>query len=164
MDECPEWDILIIMLERRNLSGTSSTSRIKKISVPFICPSDISGVISDLLKGKWATRPSNQQLSLAGNVDKVLNLDTPGCYMCHRALQVCNEPVKDNWDLGSSYDHDATLTCLREYPRSEDEVLDTWKARTVLWKDLNRDKGGRVFFCVSNRTHSPTKTIDADSY
>ncbi|CAG8734724.1 3781_t:CDS:2, partial [Acaulospora colombiana] len=89
-----------------------------KISVPSICPPDISRVISDLLKGKWATRPSNEQLSLAGNA-----------------------PIKDNWDPGSGYDHDANLLRLRDYPKSEGEVLDTWKARALLWEDLNRDKG-----------------------
>jgi hypothetical protein len=76
MDECPEWDILMIMLERRNLLGSSTISRIKKISVPFICPPNISHIISDILKGKWATRPSNKQLSLAGNAESILNLAT----------------------------------------------------------------------------------------
>jgi hypothetical protein len=89
-------------------------------------------------------------------------ISRPGCYMCHRALRVCNKPIKDNWDPGSGYDHSLNLSRLRDYPGSEDEILDTWKARALLWEDLNRDKGGRTFFCVSNRTYSPAKPIDAD--
>jgi hypothetical protein len=67
--ECPEWDILMIMLERRNLLTSPHIQRIKKLSLRDTCPTNIYQIIRTLLRGKWAERPSNWELSMAGNAE-----------------------------------------------------------------------------------------------
>jgi hypothetical protein len=74
LERCPEWDILMIMLERRNLLASSSTKRIKRLYLDSPLPSKIHKIISTLLAGKWAERLSNKELSLAGNADIILDL------------------------------------------------------------------------------------------
>jgi hypothetical protein len=69
LDRCPEWDILMIMLERRNLLASPNTKRIKRLSIPEICPPGICRVIHTFLQGKWPERPSNWELSMAANAD-----------------------------------------------------------------------------------------------
>jgi hypothetical protein len=67
--ECPEWDILMIMLERRNLLASPNVKRIKNMSVRTTCPFEIHQIIHTLLQGKWPERPSNWELSMAGNAE-----------------------------------------------------------------------------------------------
>jgi hypothetical protein len=69
LSECPEWDILMIMLERRNLMTRPNVKRIRKISFLTICPFEIRRIIRTLLQGKWPERPSNWELSMAGNAE-----------------------------------------------------------------------------------------------
>jgi hypothetical protein len=73
LDECPDWDILMIMLERRNILASSRIKPIRKLSLPSICPSSISQLFPGLLAGKWVQRPSNLELSQAGNANLILD-------------------------------------------------------------------------------------------
>ncbi|PVG03982.1 hypothetical protein CPB86DRAFT_869331 [Serendipita vermifera] len=68
MDECPEWDILIIMLERRNILASRGIKSIKSLSLPSTCPSSISRLLPGLLAGKWVQRPSNFELSVNARI------------------------------------------------------------------------------------------------
>jgi hypothetical protein len=70
---CPEWDILLIMLERRNLLTSSNIKRIKKVSLPTLLPHWIYQAIGDLLRCKWPDRPSNRESSMSGNAKIILN-------------------------------------------------------------------------------------------
>jgi hypothetical protein len=65
----PEWDIFFIMLERRNITKIQGLSRLKKITLPSHYPKELLGPIHDLIRGRFATRPSNWDLSLAGNLE-----------------------------------------------------------------------------------------------
>jgi hypothetical protein len=69
LGQLPEWDILFIMLERRNVTKTQGISKLKKITLPSHYPKELLGPIYDLIIGKFATRPSNWDLSFAGNVE-----------------------------------------------------------------------------------------------
>ncbi|PVF90859.1 hypothetical protein CPB86DRAFT_522356 [Serendipita vermifera] len=73
MDECPEWDILMIMLERRNILAVPIIKPIRRLSLPSTCPSSVSQLLPGLLAGKWVQRPSNFELSQAGNAKNILN-------------------------------------------------------------------------------------------
>ncbi|PVF94700.1 hypothetical protein CPB86DRAFT_684152, partial [Serendipita vermifera] len=115
------------MLERRNLLTVPSIRRIKKISMHSLYPIYIFRIIRGLLGCKWVKRPSNKELSLAGNAEIIMDLSLPGCYRCHRRLQTCSMPVPSNqkpsWrDLKSA----PVLKNLMEYPSDEDEILATW--------------------------------------
>jgi hypothetical protein len=74
LDECPEWDILVIMLERRNLLNGPSIKRITKIDMPSLYPREILRVLCGLLAGRWTERPSNKDLSLAGNAEIIMDV------------------------------------------------------------------------------------------
>ncbi|PVF94699.1 hypothetical protein CPB86DRAFT_630554 [Serendipita vermifera] len=49
LNECPEWDILVIMLERRNLLAGPSIQRIQNLKFPSLFPQYIFRIIRDLL-------------------------------------------------------------------------------------------------------------------
>ncbi|PVF94331.1 hypothetical protein CPB86DRAFT_49309 [Serendipita vermifera] len=74
LPELPEWDTLVIMLERRNLLTGPCVNQISDIQFPFPIPAQLSCLVHDLLAGKWPTRPSHFELSLAGNVDIIMDL------------------------------------------------------------------------------------------
>jgi hypothetical protein len=74
LPECPEWDIFAIMLERRNLLTDPSVKPISNVDFPFPLPRHIDSFVRNLLAGKWTTRPSNFSLSLAGNLEIILDL------------------------------------------------------------------------------------------
>ncbi|PVG01489.1 hypothetical protein CPB86DRAFT_794868 [Serendipita vermifera] len=137
-EECPEWDIFIIMLERRNLLASRGVARINKLTIPESCPLWIHQIIK---------RPANRELSMAGNAEIILDLSLPGCYLCHKALCHCEAPPKENWQPEPDYDDKAFLARLREYPDSEDEILNTWGERSMLWESWGKEKGGRRMGC-----------------
>jgi hypothetical protein len=74
LEECPEWDILVIMLERRNLLTGPSIKRITKLNMPSLYPREILRVLCGLLAGRWTERPSNKDLSLAGNAEIIMDI------------------------------------------------------------------------------------------
>jgi hypothetical protein len=71
LNQLPEWDIFFIMLERRNITKAQGISKLKKITLPDFYPKEIFGPIQDLIRGKFATRPSNRDLSFAGNLELI---------------------------------------------------------------------------------------------
>ncbi|PVF90967.1 hypothetical protein CPB86DRAFT_746114 [Serendipita vermifera] len=157
--ECPEWDILVIMLERRNLLADSYIQPITSLTVPGKCPSHIYQLISDLVEGKWLPRPTNKELSLAGNVKAILDPTSPGCLKCHRMLRACNEPIIDNGEDPNLYEDDDTMLLrLQEYPDEDEEILSTWDTRVKLWDDLERLAKFREPTCHPG--YIPMKTID----
>ncbi|PVF93222.1 hypothetical protein CPB86DRAFT_790381 [Serendipita vermifera] len=158
LTECPELDILMIMLERRNLLQGPGIKKIKRISFSSACSFSIQKIISKLLAGKWAERPSNKDLSLAGNAEVLLDLTLPGCYMCHRGLRFCDDPVQDIPKGGNTH---GLLEALQVYPEDEDEILSSWRDRAVLWEDIDRNRAGRVMSC--SWSESTWENITADS-
>ncbi|PVF92481.1 hypothetical protein CPB86DRAFT_791118 [Serendipita vermifera] len=162
LDGHPEWDVLAIMLEHRNLLAGPHIRRIEKVSIPSVSPSQICQVISSLLKGKWLPRPSNKELSLAGNVKAILDPAIPGCLMCHRLLRDCTEPVKDVWKLEALKDDSTLLLQLQEYPYEDEVILNTWETRTTLWENSGI-AAGRRHTCSKGNFFS-TKAISPDLY
>ncbi|PVF99137.1 hypothetical protein CPB86DRAFT_757121 [Serendipita vermifera] len=157
--ECPELDILMIMLERRNLLQDPTIKKIKEISFRSPCSLGVQRTISTLLGGKWAERPSNKELSLAGNAEILLDLTLPGCYMCHRGLRFCDTVVES-----TPKDHiqGDLLTKLQHYPEDEDEILSTWKERVLLWDEIDRNGAGRLMRC--RWSANAYERISADSF
>ncbi|PVF91080.1 hypothetical protein CPB86DRAFT_663678, partial [Serendipita vermifera] len=127
---CPELDILMIMLERRNLLQGPGIKRIKTISLHTTCSLTIQRIISTLLGSRWAKRPSNRDLSLAGNADILLDLALPGCYMCHRGLRYCNTTTKN---AQTEDNREILIDGLQVYPEDEDEILSSWNDGALLW-------------------------------
>ncbi|PVF96809.1 hypothetical protein CPB86DRAFT_798610 [Serendipita vermifera] len=69
-----EYDILMIMLERRNLLTGSSIKKITKLHLwkPYL--PQFRPVLRALLQCKWVERSTNWELSLAGNAEAILDL------------------------------------------------------------------------------------------
>jgi hypothetical protein len=73
--ECPEWDILIIMLERRNCNKDPVVTPIKYIILPPLIPRIIREAVRERIQGRRSPRPSNYELSLQGNIDIICDSD-----------------------------------------------------------------------------------------
>jgi hypothetical protein len=73
--ECPEWDILMIMLERRNCNKDPVVTPIKYIILPARIPRIIREAVRNRIQGRQSPRPSNYELSLQGNLDVIYDSD-----------------------------------------------------------------------------------------
>jgi len=73
--ECPEWDILMIMLERRNCTPDPAVTPIKYIILPALIPRIIREAVRERIQGRRSPRPSNYELSLQGNIDIICDSD-----------------------------------------------------------------------------------------
>ncbi|CAG8739423.1 12537_t:CDS:2, partial [Acaulospora colombiana] len=129
-----EYDILMIMLERRNLLTGPFIKKITKLHLLNPYPPEIRPVLRTLLDCKWVKRPSNRELSLACNAEIILDLSL---------LEAEEVPTADS-------ERQSILKQLQEYPNSDDEVLATWEKRAGLWDTLNKAGGGRLAACSGN--------------
>lgn len=68
----PDWDILFIMLEKRNFMGDSAVSLIRQITLPYI-PNELRTPLASLLGGVYATRPPNEELFMGGAQELLLD-------------------------------------------------------------------------------------------
>ena len=71
--ECPEWDILMIMLERRNCIPDPAITPIKYLTLPPQIPRIIRETVRERIQGRRSSRLSNYELSLQGNLDIICN-------------------------------------------------------------------------------------------
>lgn len=85
----PEWDILFIMLERRNVFVPSDRrkdiSKIKCLRFHAQLPISVLKPLTALLGGRLTPRPSNHQLSLAGIAETLLD---PNMYVFQFSILV----------------------------------------------------------------------------
>lgn len=96
----PEWDILLIMLERRNFMTNSAVSRIKQLKLPFVTE-ELSDSLVLLLRGMLIKRPSNTGLLLGGARMSLLDEKSPGCYICLlNMMPPCNSKVREKSKWG----------------------------------------------------------------
>ena len=66
----PEWDILFLMLERRNyLPSSRGIVRIRTLILPYPIPPDLLVPLTRILSGQFTERPSNKDLSFCGFMD-----------------------------------------------------------------------------------------------
>jgi hypothetical protein len=69
----PEWDLLILMLERRNLLLDTKISPIRALVFSQRLSPMLSSVLVQLLHRKYPVRPSNRELSTQGMAESFLN-------------------------------------------------------------------------------------------
>lgn len=70
----PEWDWLVLMLERRNfLHDTATISPIRCLVFDWVISPALSKILIELLRCKFPIRPSNRDLSLEGIADTVFD-------------------------------------------------------------------------------------------
>ncbi|PVF92872.1 hypothetical protein CPB86DRAFT_743617 [Serendipita vermifera] len=161
LGDWPEWDILIIMLERRNLLANHNIKPLMKLRLPSPLPSNIHRILKELMQCKWTERPSNKELSLAGNVETILNPDIPGCYKCHRILRECSvETAEWNWGVGFE---SPVPESMKEYPDKDEEVLESWDERSKLWENVYDSLQWREQACADHE-RVQGQFISVDSY
>jgi hypothetical protein len=73
MDQCPEWDIFFIMLERRLAWSINEIKPLKSITIPHRTPSNLLRHICDILQGRFSDRPSNFDLSILATLEVILD-------------------------------------------------------------------------------------------
>lgn len=73
LSQVPDWDIFFIMLERRNIFADLTISRIRRVKLPWRCPPSLRLPIKELLGGRLVKRPSNYELSIQGNLERILD-------------------------------------------------------------------------------------------
>jgi hypothetical protein len=71
MDQCPEWDIFFIMLERRLAWSINGSQPLRSIILPDHTPRSIIRYICDILQGRFPERPSNFDLSLFATLEVI---------------------------------------------------------------------------------------------
>ncbi|PVG03931.1 hypothetical protein CPB86DRAFT_821953 [Serendipita vermifera] len=136
LDECPEWDILFIMLERRLVSGVNGATALKWISLRGDTPRSILIYICKILGGWLPERPSNFDLSLLSKADVLLDKTVTDCAACIGLGRKCQfttlitsiEPP--NEQQGSQW-----IKSLPKYPQNEDEILQSWEKRNGAWNE-----------------------------
>lgn len=158
----PEWDILFLMLERRNFLPNKSATRISTLVFPVIPSLVIVQSLAELLRGRFSNRPSNYELSLDGltltYTDPKMSafnthtfhlknpltnlLFSPGCNVCLRGLRYCTKEIKSSWKTSSP----TYLPTLVAYPRSLQGILSTRLARSKRWHVLIKNHP-RASFC-----------------
>ncbi|KAG8865714.1 hypothetical protein FRC20_009566 [Serendipita sp. 405] len=89
----PPWDLLFLMLERRNLSAPTRISPIKTLIFPYSLPFVLLYPLSQLLGGRETIRPSNYDLSVIGMKEVYMDPFISGCQICLCSFQQCHEAV-----------------------------------------------------------------------
>ncbi|PVG03932.1 hypothetical protein CPB86DRAFT_793289 [Serendipita vermifera] len=123
IEECPEWDIFFIMLERRILLSANGRTAFKSITLPGYTPRNLLRHICEILQGRLPDRPSNFDLSLLSKAD--LLLDKTICsFTSPSDMKRYPEKGKTQW-----------LDSIPQYPHNEDEILSSWENRLNTWKE-----------------------------
>ncbi|KAG8858320.1 hypothetical protein FRB91_009986 [Serendipita sp. 411] len=100
----PELDLLFLMLERRNILDDTIVSRIEAVELPVVVGMPLRQVLCTLLQGKFAQRPPNYNLSMAGLAEICFDRSIPGCLWCCLSMRPCslkiglvNRKILDAW-------------------------------------------------------------------
>lgn len=85
-----EWDILILMLERRNFVAQAGTSRIETLHFDAHLPYRLLHPLTLLLGGRFAERPSLKEFSIEAIGNRIWDPKISGCYSCVSMFRTCD--------------------------------------------------------------------------
>ncbi|KAG8759864.1 hypothetical protein FRC14_004825 [Serendipita sp. 396] len=88
--EFPEWDLITLMLERRNFLLEPSISRIRTVVLPTTLGFILKTPLTSLLGGQFSNRLSNHDLSIAGIAEVYFDKSLSGCHWCCLSMQACS--------------------------------------------------------------------------
>ncbi|KIM26200.1 hypothetical protein M408DRAFT_10036 [Serendipita vermifera MAFF 305830] len=136
LEVCPEWDILLILLVRRNIRSTPGIPAITTLEISTRCPPLLIECFKAVIQGIPTTLPTYYELSLAGTLEIARDPSVPGCVTCHRALKICGD-IKGQ--RAARYRRTSWLPSQHiEYPEDESEILRTWETRADQWYPFER--------------------------
>ncbi|KIM26203.1 hypothetical protein M408DRAFT_10037 [Serendipita vermifera MAFF 305830] len=129
LEVCPEWDILLILLVRRNIRSTPGISAITTLDISTRCPPLLIECFKSIIQGAPVAIPTYYELSLAGTLEIARDLSIPGCYC---------EVIDDRRIARYRRKGRRPPQQHIEYPEDESEILQTWEARADQWYPFER--------------------------
>ncbi|CCA69589.1 hypothetical protein PIIN_03528 [Serendipita indica DSM 11827] len=124
--DCPEWDILLVMLEKRLVAQANGVLPLETIHFRRPLSPLLKRTLAMRLAGYLTNRPSNHKLSTQGNLEGILDPTVTGCLDCHLWHHFCDWPIAVPYDQGNSQ---SAVDDLAPYPNTGDEVLYSWEIR-----------------------------------
>jgi hypothetical protein len=73
LEGLPQWDILLIMLKRRNVATVQGVRPLKALGIRAMYPKELTGPISSLLQGRVTNMPSLYEVSIHAAVEMIGN-------------------------------------------------------------------------------------------
>jgi hypothetical protein len=127
--ECFEWDILLLMLERRILYSHLGISHINTLVLPHDLLYKLLHPIAELLQGKLPEREANEQFSLTAVGQRLWDNDmcveikhsaprltslplSPGCFSCCYAFRNCDALTIAGVEFEDTHPCDVTILAL----------------------------------------------------
>ncbi|KAG8868401.1 hypothetical protein FRC20_003456 [Serendipita sp. 405] len=89
----PEWDLLFLMLERRNFLQDQAISKITMVTLSTTVGAILKGPLTSLLRGEFTNRLSNRDLSIVGLGEIYFDETLPGCHWCCLSMRACSLPA-----------------------------------------------------------------------
>ncbi|PVF98455.1 hypothetical protein CPB86DRAFT_873316, partial [Serendipita vermifera] len=122
----PQWDILILMLKRRNINQMGRIERIDTLNLKAHCPIQLTDHIVSLLQGKYPLQISLYELSPHASFELIADRSVHGCMACLQCLRICTMPplTGDGLEAGDRIGSDIVL---QSYPVCEGDILSTWE-------------------------------------
>ncbi|KAG8811230.1 hypothetical protein FRC17_002562 [Serendipita sp. 399] len=156
LDWYPQWDILFLMLERRNFQYEDSTfSNIEVLVLPSLTSPSILEPIRLLVQGKITERPSNYEASVTSLYSVISDEKRLGCLACLYARQPCTQ-IRELPQPGMD---EQAPSEVREYvyPTTHDDILQDWDRRDQEAMDIIR--GSRMQGKCNKVAHDTSITI-----
>ncbi|PVF99265.1 hypothetical protein CPB86DRAFT_757032 [Serendipita vermifera] len=126
LGDFPQWDIYMIMLKRRNVTGVKGISSIETLELSPQIPKELIQPIVHLLQGKLPAPIYFFDFSIHGALELVKDMSIPGCHRCLHSFRPCTEePTTEALDWSPIF----------LYPSDEDDILSSWEERNRVWKE-----------------------------
>ncbi|KIM21773.1 hypothetical protein M408DRAFT_301075 [Serendipita vermifera MAFF 305830] len=174
-----EWDLLLLMLERRNLINKPGISRIHSFQLDHSISYKLLRPIVELLGGKYPHRDSLAEYSSTAVGKLVWDKKLSGCQRCCRTFQSCSKELEIGVRTARNYEDDllyeADLRLGLDYPASLESIpadppltveVAGWLAaklarRREFVKECTKAKAEfiRPFICGNSREYRPLITL-----
>ncbi|PVG01549.1 hypothetical protein CPB86DRAFT_870976 [Serendipita vermifera] len=140
LDSPPHWDILLLMLKRRNLVIGEKFCPLTTLSIPQGYPRELETAIQALIDGKNPEWPSLRDISLHGVLELVEDSSVTGCQRCLHCFESC--PTRPIPGIQATIRSE-----FPSYPGSDVEILSTWLDRNAYFMERVQDCDWRYVDC-----------------
>ncbi|KIM22596.1 hypothetical protein M408DRAFT_28580 [Serendipita vermifera MAFF 305830] len=129
-----EWDIVFLMLQRRNL-GEVKSKRIHTVTIPFV-PFSFRDAFTALLFGRHSQLPSGRELSPEDTREILCDPTIPGCVACLRNRRLfCSKKVEQVQSWKPVYLMEMPFSQGHKLPDSVPADIKVWAAQRLQWVD-----------------------------
>ncbi|CAG8669745.1 5681_t:CDS:10, partial [Acaulospora colombiana] len=122
----PHWDILFLMVKRRNITTAKGVNPIKSLTITTRCPKELTSALIGLLKGKIPCNLALCDLS----INAISEIIKDPSISCDSNLSEVLRITAPQWNV-------TRIPDLPPYPNLEEDILSTWEDRHIAWmKDI----------------------------